>query len=218
MKRSRKWHAAMLALALMLCPLGAVVADGGDAGYIGDCFPDEPVYTPDMPQYHCNEGGACYASGQYGLALEAFQRALDIDPEYQNAHYGLAYTYRAMGRLELAVDSYGEVIRLAPTYAQPYASRAELYRCMGRFDEARGDLDAYVRVYGQYPVPYMARGDFFMERRDYALAARDYAVAMERNPALLEAYVKCAGALMLLGDTGDALILFERAAQLAGGQ
>ena len=219
MKRIGRWCAAGLALSLilvlMLCFGGCGAGAAESVGVVGDCFPDEPVYTPDMPEYHCEEGGSYYIGKQYDLAIASYQKALEIDPAYTNAFYGLASTYRAQGRLDLAIENFSEAICLSPKYAQPYASRAEIYQFMGRYAEAERDLDTYVKVFGQYPVPYMARGDFFMARREYALAAEDYAIAIERNPSLQEAYLKYAGALLLSGRPEEAAVVFEQAAVFA---
>ena len=216
MKRLQKGHAGILALvlALLLCSSSGLTDAAGDVGVVGDCFPDEPILTPDMPEYHCVEGGKHYRQHQYDLALDSYRMALEIDPAYDNAYYGMAFTYRAMGRLDLAIENYGEVIRLTPDYAQPYASRAELYLCMGRYEDAESDLGSYVRLYGQYPIPYLARGDFFMDRREYDRAAEDYASAIDRNPNLQEAYVKYAGALLLSGMVEEATAAFAQAAAL----
>jgi tetratricopeptide (TPR) repeat protein len=217
MKQSFKWRIALAAaaLTLVLCASGGVADGAGHAGVVGDCFPDEPVLTPDLPEYHCREGGARYGQRQYDLAIESYLKALEIDPEYENAYYGMAFTYRAMGRLDLAIENYSEVIRLAPDYEQPYASRAELYQCVGRYEDAEKDLDSFVRLYGQYPVPYLARGDFLMERGEYFRAAEDYAAAIERNPNLREARLKYASALLLSGKPEEASAAFAQAAALA---
>jgi len=215
MKQSKKWCAVILALTLLLCS-GSYMADtAGDVGVVGNCFPDEPVFTPDMPEFHCEEGGKHYVQHQYDLALDSYRKALEIDQSFENAYNGLAITYRAMGRLDLAIENYGEVIRLAPGYAQPYASRAELYLCMGRFEDAESDLDSYVRIHGQYPTPYLSRGDFFMARREYSRAAEDYAIAIERNPNLQEARLKYAEALLLSGKLEEASAAFAQAAALS---
>ena len=187
------------------------------AAYWDDTEP-EPDYTPDMPEYHSNEGGVHYLNRDYDQAIVSYQRAVELDPNFRNAFHGLALTYHALGRLDLALDNYGEVIRLAPDYAQPYLKRAELYQCMGRMEEAEKDLGMFVRLYGQYPVPYIARGDFFMEKGAYGRAAEDYAMAMEKNPALLSAYVKNAEALLLSGRSKEASEVFTRAAALADGE
>jgi len=185
------------------------------AEYWGDDDP-EPTYTPDMPEFHWNEGNSYYLKRDYDLAIESYQKATEIDPSFSNAYHGLAFTYRALGRLDLALDNYGEVIRLTPDYAQPYMRRAELYQFIGRMEEAEQDLDTFVKLYGQYPAPYLARGDFFMERGEYARAAADYATAIERKPDLLTAYTKNAEALLLSGRPGEASDAFARAMALAG--
>ena len=216
MKQLVKWVFYALALTILLSPVYSMANAASDVGVDCDCFPDEPVYTPDMPEYHCNEGGSYYTHKQYDLALASYQRALEIDPSHSNAYYGLAFTYRAQGRLDLAIENYSEVIRLSPDYAQPYASRAELYQCMRFFDDAENDLDSYMQLQGQYPAPYLARGDFFMDRGDYPRAAEDYAAAIERNPGLLSAYTKYTEALLLSGRPSEASVVFAQAMVIAG--
>jgi tetratricopeptide (TPR) repeat protein len=213
MKQSRIWRARvlMLMLLLVLCSSGGIAGGAEEVGVVGDCFPDEPVLTPDMPEYHNRQGGSYYSQGQYDLAIASYHKALELDPSNDNGYYGLAFTYRAQGRLDLAIENYSEVIRLVPDYAQPYASRAAIYQFIGRYDDAEKDLDSYVKHYGQYPNPYLARGDFFMERRDYSSAAEDYAIAIEKNPNLQEAYIKYAGALLLSGRPEEASTAFEQA-------
>jgi tetratricopeptide (TPR) repeat protein len=150
MKHAIKRNAGILAFVVMLCFFGviAIAANAGDVGATGDCFPDEPVLTPDMPEYHCNQGSSYYGQGQYDLAIASYQKALEINPSYSSAFYGLAFTCRAQGRLDLAIENYSEVIRLEPEYAQPYASRAELYQVIGRYGDVEKDLDSYVEHYG----------------------------------------------------------------------
>jgi len=201
---------ALLLAVMILLPVSAL------ADVVGDCMPD-PIYTPDMPEYHCVQGGSYYVQGFYDLAIESYNKALEIDPAYGNAFHGLAYTYRAQGRLDLAIEFYGEVIRVQPEYAQPYQSRAEIYQFIGRYEDAENDLNRFIELFGQYPVPYLARGDFYINRRDYASAANDYATAIERNPNLFEAYIKTAGALLLYGKATEAAEVFAHALTLSGG-
>ena len=127
--------ALFAALVFMVC-IGGVAANAGSNRDVEDCFPDGPVYTPDMPEYHCKQGDSYYGQAKYDLAIASFEKALEIDPSCSNGYYGLAFTYRAQGRLDLALENYGEVIRLIPEYAQPYASRAEIYQFIGRFSDA----------------------------------------------------------------------------------
>ena len=176
----------------------------------------EPTYTPDMPEFHWNEGNAYYNAKAYDLAIASYEKAIAIDSAFFNAYHGLAFTYYALGRLDLALANYGEVIRLEPDYAQPYLKRAELHQFIGHMEEAEQDLDMFVELYGQYSVSYIARGDFFMNTKVYDRAAQDYAMAIERNPELTIAYIKRADALLLSGRTEEASEVFARAVVLIG--
>lgn len=182
--------------------------------YWGDCMPPDPTYTPDMPEYHVKEGNAYYGQGDYEKAIASYEAAIAIDRSFMNGYYGLAMTYRAMGLLDLAIENYTAVIAVSPDYAQPYESRAQLYEFLGRWEEAEADLNEYVAICGQYPVPYIVRGDFYMERKEYRRAVDDYTVALEKgitSSALVEVYLKRAGAWLKLGDAERATADFNAA-------
>lgn len=60
-------------------------------------------------------GGLIYGSipkGSFAEAEKAFQKAIELNPEYANHHIELARTYMAMGKFDLAVPEYQKTIDL----------------------------------------------------------------------------------------------------------
>lgn len=69
-------------------------------------------------------------------AIEAHQRAIDLDPGYSDAHNNLANVYRDIGRFDEAVQSYLQVLQRMPERAETHNSLAATYQALGRLDEA----------------------------------------------------------------------------------
>ena len=197
-------------LCLLLVPLGTALAR--TEAEIG-CIP-EPIYTEDMPEYYDALFRTCYSQRDYAQAIAACHTALDIDPDYLNAHHNLAIACVAMGRLDEAVTHYTQVIALAPDYAQPYAARADIYQTLRRLDDARQDWDAFVRCYGQHADAYLRRGDFYMSLGEYPAALADFQTAIEKNPRLLRAYTRAAEAAAALDDPALTASLLQQALAL----
>jgi serine/threonine protein kinase/predicted Zn-dependent protease len=69
-------------------------------------------------------------------AIEALDRALELDPEYGSALNNLAYAYMDSGNYEKAAEFFRKFAALNPGDANPYDSLGELAFRMGDLDEA----------------------------------------------------------------------------------
>ena len=61
---------------------------------------------------HANLGAALAISGEYDRALVAFQRAVTLEPDFAQAHMGMARVYEQLGRAEKAAAAMAEFRRL----------------------------------------------------------------------------------------------------------
>ena len=69
-------------------------------------------------------------------ALEAADRAIEIDPRDAYAHRLRAECLLAMGRLEEAMAAADRALELDPLDASAHLARAEALRSLGRLDDA----------------------------------------------------------------------------------
>ena len=51
-------------------------------------------------------GYAYYLQGKLGSAVDAFLMAIKLNPDHDDAHAGLGYTYLTMGDTNSAIDQY----------------------------------------------------------------------------------------------------------------
>ena len=114
-----------------------------------------------------NIRGACYAGlGQQEIAIQNYERALSIKPEYAKAHYNLGNVLQELGKLHDSVKSYENSIAFEPENAQAHNNLAIVLRELGKLEEAEANcrkaivLDPeYAEVYCSLSVILYANGD-----------------------------------------------------------
>ncbi|MCB0164223.1 MAG: tetratricopeptide repeat protein [Anaerolineae bacterium] len=73
------------------------------------------------------QGNYYRSQREYAKAIEAYNRAIALDPQYAAAYFGRAYTYHLIGEYEAAIAGYEQVIELDANYAVAYNNLAYLY-------------------------------------------------------------------------------------------
>jgi len=69
-------------------------------------------------------------------AEACYRRAIEIDPNFSLAHYGLATRLSFAGEMETAAESYRKVLALAPAQPLVWNDLGRALRATGRFEEA----------------------------------------------------------------------------------
>ena len=109
-------------------------------------------------QKHFDCGCAYLKDEQYNEAIVEFKKALNIDPIFVDAHYGLGQTYLEKGDLEASRKSANEILRLNDNYQparellddikQAYYKRGSDYLNNERYGEA---IAAFKETINKYP-------------------------------------------------------------------
>ncbi len=92
----------------------------------------------DAQSYYEN-GYQYFSQGDYQTAEENYQKAIDLNPNFENAHYWLGKVYRQSGQYDKAVRQWIEVLRINPR--NPYAFRFlnESFRDTSRVKDGSAD-------------------------------------------------------------------------------
>lgn len=69
-------------------------------------------------------------------AIEYYNKALAIDPNYAIVYNMLGYTYASMGNFDKALEALGKYVELMPDFFNPHDSYGEILMTVGRYDEA----------------------------------------------------------------------------------
>ncbi len=83
--------------------------------------------SPSSPNTHNNLGDVYGRQGNKQRALQEFQTAIQLKPNYADAYHNLANTYRELGQLDKALENYQQAASLNPNLWQSYQNIAALY-------------------------------------------------------------------------------------------
>jgi tetratricopeptide (TPR) repeat protein len=114
-----------------------------------------------------NIRGAGYAGlGQLDIAVQNYEKALSIKPDYAKAHYNLGSALQELGKLHDSVKSYENSIALEPENAQAHNNLAIVLRELDQLEEAEAScrkaivLDPeYAEAYSSLSIILYANGD-----------------------------------------------------------
>jgi tetratricopeptide (TPR) repeat protein len=122
----------------------------------------------------------------YDAALSRFQKAIELDPDFAEAHYVIGRLYLKLDKPEKALWEFKKAIALEPDnvrlLAASYFSRGELLHNAKRDREAMADLDKAIELLPDAGLFYLVRSDVFENAGNYELALNDLEKAVQLNP------------------------------------
>ena len=83
-----------------------------------------------------NLGLALAERGRIDEAIEHYRKALDIEPDYAEAHNNLGIALADRGRIDEAMEHYRKALEIDPDYAEAHNNLGVALADRGRIDEA----------------------------------------------------------------------------------
>jgi len=93
-----------------------------------------------------NRGNAYTSQGQYDLAIQDYDKSINLDPTYAKPLNNRGVAYRRKGELELAIKDFDAAIKLDPNYIDALINRAEIREQQSDHSGALKDLDEAVKL------------------------------------------------------------------------
>ena len=91
--------------------------------------------SPSSPNTHNNLGDVYGRNGDKLAALQEFQKAIELKPDYGDAYHNLANTYKELNEPDKAVENYQNALKYNPNLWQSYQNIGAIY-----FEQKRYDL------------------------------------------------------------------------------
>ena len=76
------------------------------------------------------------ARGQLDEAIAQYRKALEIKPDYAEAHYNLGIALAGRGQIDEAIDHYRKALEIKPDYAKAHYNLGVALADVGRPNEA----------------------------------------------------------------------------------
>lgn len=119
----------------------------------------------------------------WGGAQREYQRALELNPNYSEAHHGYAELLMASGQGSEAVSEIRRAEELDPLLPALSANVGIVYSCVGRHDEAIRQLSNTTELNPDYDFGYSALGIAYIRKGMYSegIANLEKALAMDKD-------------------------------------
>ncbi|MEQ1647168.1 MAG: tetratricopeptide repeat protein [Hyphomicrobiaceae bacterium] len=154
--------------------------------------------------YLNDRGTARVRQQQFRLAVEDFNRAAQLYPEYAATYVNRGNLLLALGQADEALKDFARAIVLAPNLSAAYNNRAAAYLKMGRSDLALVDATKAIELNPRDAVALVGRGRAHLAQNRRHAAMRDYSRAIALNSGFVQAYRYRAEIRFGLGQTEDA--------------
>lgn len=159
-------------------------------------------------------GGAHASLGQIDAAIESFDRALSINPDFSEAHYNRANALKEKGELAAAIESFRDAIRLRPVFAEAHNNLGITLQECGDLAAAIESFNQAIAIAPDFAEAHNNLGNAAMETGDLAAAIEGFNRALQIEPDFAEAHNNLGNALKEKGKFELAIESFDRALRI----
>ncbi len=115
----------------------------------------------------------------FSKAEEHFKKAIELSPNYPNAHDGYGFCLKAFGRHEEAIEQCKKVLELDPLSPFSHISLSYGYYFARRFDEAISECEKALELDKQTTFAYRNLGLIYLQKGEYEKAIENLETASE---------------------------------------
>ena len=101
--------------------------------------------APGKARPYNNRGAALMRDGSLAEAVEQLKTALNIKPDFVDAHYNLGYALSRQGNLKAGIYQFGETLRLDPDNLKALNNMGVALALQGRYGEAVNYFEAALK-------------------------------------------------------------------------
>ncbi|MBT9169496.1 MAG: TPR repeat-containing protein YrrB [Syntrophomonadaceae bacterium] len=178
----------------------------------------EAKITDDERMFQANEwfakGYQHTLNNEYDKAIEAYTRAIALNPNIAGAYYGRGVAYYNKGQYDRAIEDYNKAIALSPNIAETYSNRGIAYVKKGQHDRAIKDFNKAIALNPNIAGAYSNRGGAYVKKGQHDRAIKDFNKAIALNPNDASAYTNRGVAYYEKGNMGRAISDLQKACDL----
>jgi len=170
--------------------------------------------APQKPRGHNNLGLAYQDKGMLEAAIQEFQIALRLRPNYVMARNNLGSAYVVQGRLEEATQEFQIALRLRPNFAEGHYNLGSASMTQGRLEEAIQEFQNALRLRPDYAKARNNLGTAFAMQGRLEEATREFQNALRHQPDYADAYYNLGIVYQNLGNLEKAIEQYQNALKL----
>ena len=133
--------------------------------------------------------GACYkALSQLNAAVEMFEKAIKIKPDYAEAHYNFGVTLHELGQFDSAIIAYKKAIILVPNYPDAHNNLGIIYLDKSQLNNAIDHFEWAIAYKHDFAEAHNNLGSSFQKKGKIDNAITSYKKAIAINSSYAQAH------------------------------
>ena len=131
-----------------------------------------------------SEGLEHWIAGRYKEALDAYDRAIELNSRDAIAYFSRGTVYRSLKQYKQAIENFDRAISLAPDFVHAYYIRGNVYSDLKQCERAIEDYNRAIALNPRYANAYAWRGWAYYYLENYQHAIQDFDYALQLDPAI----------------------------------
>ena len=152
--------------------------------------------------------------GRHDKSIPLLQRALEIKPNFPEAHNNLGNALKEQGDLVAATASYNTALQLKPNYPEAHNNLGNALKEQGDLIAAIASYNTALQLNPNFPDAHYNLGNALKEQGDLVAAINSYNTALQLKPDYPDAHLNLGNILQEQGDLVAAITSYNTALQL----
>jgi protein O-mannosyl-transferase len=175
---------------------------------------DNVIHQPDDPLAHNNLGNALLSIGRNREAIEHYQQALQLKPNYTDARIDLGIALSQEGRYEEAIEIFQNVLQAEPGHPEVHCNLGVALAKCGKLEEAIKEYQKALRLKPDYFNAYYNLGNSLSAAGRPQEAIVQYLQALRLDPKDSRAHYNLGNEYQQTGQLDKAIQHFQAALRL----
>ena len=141
-----------------------------------------PAGKSSSSQTYFDLGVRYFLAGDGQRAVDAFSRAVKINPDYADAYFNLGNAYMLLSRWAEAGRAYNRALSLNPKDGSAYNNLGRVHYAQGAYKQASENFQRAIRIHPKWAEPHYRLSDTYYRLGDLSAAKSSYEKAVRLNP------------------------------------
>jgi tetratricopeptide (TPR) repeat protein len=175
-----------------------------------------PPSVPDLEAWeYLNKGNNLERLGHSEEALECYNRALEINPQYEvEVWNGKGLSISSLGRFEEAITCYDKALKINPMYTNAWHNKGNTLLHLGRFENAIECYNKVLEINSEEAITWNSKAICLDRLGRSNEAINCYSAALEINPQYAEAWSNYGSSFFSLGRFEQAIKCYDKTLEI----
>ena len=161
-----------------------------------------------------NLGTIFEQKGELESAIEYYEKALKLKPDYGEVYYNLGNVFLQQGKLEAAIDSYKQALKIQPDYPQSHNNLGHVFQLQGTLEAAIESYQQALKIQPENAQIHCNLGNVFQLQGKLESAIESYQQAVKIQPNYAEVHEQLGNIFHQQGKSEAAIDSYQQALKI----